>query len=107
MAKKLRARLRSRAGESISEVLIALLISSLGLVLLAGMISASVRMLQRNEENMTSYITGGNTLAAQPSQDKNGNVTLQYGSASNTVDVTYYETSVNGKTVISYKYKAG
>lgn len=104
MAKKLRDRLRSRAGESIGEVLVALLISVLGLMLLAGMIAASTRMVQRNRESMNAYIDGGNKLAEQSAQDGSGTVTLNYGgSASSTVNVSYYKTTVNGKTVISYK----
>ena len=48
-------KLKNRAGETISEVLIALLISSLGLVMLASLITASSRTIGRSREALEAY----------------------------------------------------
>lgn len=53
--KSLCRKLKSRAGETISEVLIALLISSLGLVMLAAMITASARTIGKSRETLEAY----------------------------------------------------
>ena len=45
-------KLRSRAGESIAEVMVALLISALGMSLLVGMIGASVRIIDNSTKAM-------------------------------------------------------
>ena len=45
-------KLRSRAGESIAEVMVALLISALGMSLLVGMIGASVRVIENSTRTM-------------------------------------------------------
>jgi Tfp pilus assembly protein PilV len=59
MKKKL---LKNNKGETITEVLVALLISVLSLTLLAGMISASVSMTDKSRKNITDYYTAENTL---------------------------------------------
>lgn len=55
MKKRITARLRSKAGESIAETLVALLISALALVMLAGAISSAARIIKESNvaaENM-------------------------------------------------------
>lgn len=53
--KKTKAKLRSKAGETIAEVLIALLISSLALVMLASMISATQSMIDKSKIKLEKY----------------------------------------------------
>lgn len=48
-------KLKSQVGESIAEVLIALLISSLALVMLASMISSTTSMVSRGKSAMKEY----------------------------------------------------
>ena len=48
-------KLRSRAGESIGETLIALLIAALALLMLAGAVSSASRIVTRNKAAMKSY----------------------------------------------------
>ena len=55
MSKKWREKLHSRAGETITEVLIALLVSALALTMLATMISSTVSMIQQSKESMKNY----------------------------------------------------
>ncbi len=53
---KLVNRLSSHRGETISEVLVASLVISLGMLLVATMISASFRILSREEKSYREYI---------------------------------------------------
>ena len=55
MKKKLLGRIRSQTGESIAEVLIALLISALALVMLASMISSTQSMVDKSKNKMKEY----------------------------------------------------
>ena len=74
MRERLLMKLRSSAGESISETLVALLIASLALVMLAGMISSTVSMVSRSEKTMEEYYAA--------------NDILETGSGSETVTIT-------------------
>ena len=51
-------KLKGQAGESITEILIALLISSFALIMLAGMITASSRSITSSSEAIESYYAG-------------------------------------------------
>ncbi len=50
-------KLRSTAGESIGETLIALLISALALVMLAGAVSSASNIITRSNDAMNDYYT--------------------------------------------------
>ena len=56
-------KLRSRAGETIAETLVALLVGTLALMILAGMISATARLVTRSEKKMDDYYAGYADLA--------------------------------------------
>ena len=62
MKPKLLKLLKSKAGESISEVLIALLISSLALVMLASMISSTNSMVGKSKSKMEEYYSQNEEL---------------------------------------------
>lgn len=55
----MKKKLRSRAGETISEVLVALLIASISLVMLAGMITASAHAIERSRKMLETYYEAG------------------------------------------------
>lgn len=55
--KKMLKKLRSTAGESIGETLIALLISALALVMLAGAVSSASNIITRSNDAMNDYYT--------------------------------------------------
>ena len=57
-------KLRSRAGESISETLIALLISALAIVMLAGAITAASSIVKKSRETLNSYYQENEKMAA-------------------------------------------
>ena len=55
MIERIRSKLRGRSGETIGETLVALLISSLALVMLAGAISAAARMVTISKTAVKEY----------------------------------------------------
>ena len=111
-------RLKSNKGESISEVLIALLVSALAIILLAGMINASTEMIQKSKAKMDKYVDAENGIVEQSADDPDtGSVTVVQGNGASPVKLTddapdagiqveYYTNSESGKnTVRSYKVK--
>ena len=56
-------RLRSQTGESITETLVALLIASLGLIILAGAISATSRVVLKTDHVLEEYYHQNNAVA--------------------------------------------
>ena len=62
MMKKLKSRLRSQKGESISEVLVAVLVSMVALTMLAMMITATTKMVIRSRTKMDEYVKSNNVL---------------------------------------------
>lgn len=107
-------KLKSKKGESISEVLIALLVSALAVVLLAGMINASTEMIQKSKNKMEKYVNAENGIVEQNADDPDtGRVTVQVNNQAakltddtpdTGIPVKYYTNSESGKyTVRSYK----
>ena len=122
MHEKLKRKLRSRAGESIAEVLVALLIAALAMATLAGMIGATYSMVEKSKTTMKSYVDANNGLVTQDSGGTDGKATLSItvgegstqtstpvkiseGDADDkTISVVYFSNSqISGKTVISYE----
>ena len=101
----MKAKLRGRAGESIAEVLVALLISAVALVMLASMISASTNMIQRSREQLAEYYAQNNVLTTQPTDGTAGKAKFvkKDGTATLSIDVKY---AINDKlgmgTVVAY-----
>lgn len=63
--KKMLKKLRSTAGESIGETLVALLISALALVMLAGAVSSASNIITRSNDAMNDYYTNIGTGETQ------------------------------------------
>ena len=75
MRKAMISRLHSRAGESIAEVLIALLISSLGMMMLAGMVSTSKTLVERSKTAFEDSVDKSNALTTgEASNSSSGTV---------------------------------
>ena len=94
--RQIRAKLHSQAGESIGETLIALLISALALVMLAGAISSAANVITRSNTQMSKYYQGDNDLA-EHTTTKKGPITI---TMTDTTDKTLTQTTVEG----TYKY---
>ncbi len=71
--KKLRAslskKLKGKAGESIAEVLIALLIAALALTMLASVITTAARTITKSKEQMDAYYTANEWLSVHSTTD--------------------------------------
>ena len=117
--KRIARKLKSRAGESLGEVLIALLIAALALTMLAAVISSSSKIITQSKKKMADYNTANEVLAAQETETKKLNITIKRttgesepftstGSAialtpgQTTNGIFYAENEVAGKPVISY-----
>ena len=107
---KLRAKLKSRAGETLAEVLIALLVSTVAVVMLASMITSSVKIILKSSETMKAYYE--DTSLISPAGDT-GSVTVKFGDGSDSTDsytlsAKFSETyKLGGKDIISYLPDAG
>jgi len=78
MLKRTMKKLRSCAGESIGETLIALLISALALLMLAGAVSSASKIVTRNKAAMEKYFGTDEEMsqkAIQAKWDGNKNIT--------------------------------
>ena len=105
-------KIKSQVGESIGEVLVALLISSIGLTLLAMMVSSSSRMVERSKSTVHNYVVQSNALEDQSGTGTTGK-TLSFSCDSTTkitddsddpINIEYYTNDVIGnQKVISYK----
>ncbi len=121
--KRVWKKLRSGRGESIAEVLVALLISAVALVLLASMISVSSSLVKKSRTAMEEYDEAGNRLNAMAAPEPGatgdeGKIKLTMGGdeikltpdqAINAIDgsisVYWYENTETGDTVIAYRLK--
>lgn len=114
--KRLR-KLKERKGESVAEALVSLVIASLGMVLLAGMITASVNLITESRDTISDYVTADNRLetregsalsgTASVKDDTGREMRLTDGDASSQIPVYYYSNTEIGSTpVISYRLKA-
>jgi hypothetical protein len=67
--KKLKHKLLNNTGETIAETLVALLISALALVMLAGAISSTAKMITTSDKKMGEYYSKDATLVSQSGTD--------------------------------------
>ena len=70
-------KLRSCAGESLTETLVALLISALALLMLAGAVTSATRVITRSKDKMTQYYAADAGLANRTAAGRSLNVELK------------------------------
>lgn len=106
LGKRMRRKLRSNAGESIGETLVALLISALALVMLAGAISSTANMITTSDAKMGEYYDGDDVLVQQSSGAVASSVTIQgTKTAAQTRNISCYTNAVfASKPVVAYQY---
>lgn len=74
------SKLKSASGESIAEVLVAVLISAMALVMLASMITASTSMIRAGDEKLKDYYDANELLSkADGAPDHTGSAVLSSG----------------------------
>ena len=99
-------KIKSQAGETIAEVLVALLISSVALVMLAGMIASTTNLVTRSKSKMEAYYAANEKLEKQ-NETEVPKLTIQILSTDNTVKVEVinipgFKNEVLGKPVYAY-----
>ena len=111
--RSIRNKLSSRAGETISETLISMLIASLALVMLAGAVSSAAAMITKSKDKLGDYYQENEKLvavapSASPSsptiviKEKNA-PTSEDKLSDQSVQVVYVENrTFSNKTVVSY-----
>ncbi len=116
MKKKVLKKLKSRGGETLAEVLIALLISALALTMLAGMVSVSGNLVLNSMDRMEEYVAAENDIVSYTASDSAvGSITLNMTGSGDlkitekcdvSLPVSFYKSRVIGKVaVVSYKVK--
>ena len=104
--KQIRKKLSSRAGESIAEALIAVLVIAVALTMLASMISATTNMVKTSEKKMDEYYTAS---AALENLDSDKTVKISFSSTSlgsiDSVTAIYEENRVLPEPVIAYRLR--
>lgn len=106
---RIRNKLGSSSGESISETLVALLISALALVMLAGVIAASSRIVTRSRESMSTYYDNCNEMvrmsAGSGSSTGSGRVAISGDGLASAVNgkVTYFKAKLGNSDVYYYR----
>lgn len=109
LGKQMRRKLRSNAGESIGETLVALLISALALVMLAGAISSTANMITTSAAKMGEYYDGDDVLVQQADSSGTASTITITGSdgTAQTRNVSCYTNSAfANKPVVAYQYAA-
>ncbi len=110
MLEKLRNKLNSHSGESISETLVALLIAALAMVMLAGAIGAASTIILGSRKKMKDYYdSNAGIVSMSSSETASGTITITDDSTSGKITITpinvtfYKNETFNQKTVVSYK----
>ena len=98
-----RARLRSRAGESLTETLVAVLIVSLASILLVSMVQGARRVISRSGSAYSDYITEHSDLAVKSDSMDSGKsdtdtITLEKNAASSDYSLSEIKEKVTVKT---------
>ncbi len=103
---KLRRKLHSQSGETIGETLIALLISSLALVMLASMITSTVNLVTESGTKMNTYYEVNTELENGGSgSEMNISITPEAGTGADIEEtVLYLENNTFKVSVIAYSY---
>ena len=101
--KRCKRKLRSRAGETLTETLVALLVAVIALAILAGMIMSSSNLIRNSRTRFDSYYEGNNALSSLENTVAGASVTISDGEndqrltdaqTKDAIDVRY---STNGK----------
>ena len=108
MKKSILKKLKNNKGESITEVLVALLISVISMTLLAGMIAASASMTEKSKKKIDDYYKAENSLEVE-AETELGTVNF-YDADSETVKISSDDIEVkisktNDESILAYSVK--
>ena len=101
-------KLRSRAGETITETLLSVLIGALALVMLAGAVSTASRVITTSRDKLNKYYDTTETVINKVYRDESpisGTVTIKSGdTVTDQVDINYdLNTEFGSMTIVVYK----
>ncbi len=99
MKARIRAKLRGGQGETLAEVLVALLIAALALTMLASVIATSSRMITQSKTTMKTYYDANDDLAKQTNSNADFSVTVLRVDSETETDTTDSVTLEPGKTL--------
>ena len=116
LQQRMKKKIKSNMGDSIAEVLIALLIAAVALVMLASMINASANMITRSATFMNNYYSTSNTLntktgaTSSDAPTKGIKVELTFPAeegatpqkATKTYSVLYQKEELQNETIVSF-----
>ena len=117
MLAAVRSKLRSRAGETLGETLVGLLVGALALVMLAGAISTSTRLVLRSKAKIDEYNATIEKVVTQTAVEESDDPAADSDYVSGTgkvflagdnlnvegVDIAYYQSNIiKGTPVIAY-----
>ena len=109
-ARRTRKKLKSQAGETLTETLVALLIAALALTMLAGAIASSFGVIQRGREKLDQYYTANEAadgVVKMSGDGTAGKVTLTDAEnqlSHGDINVSYYTNDkFNNMPVVAYK----
>lgn len=114
MKSKAIRKLKQKSGETLAEVLVAVLVGSLSLALFAAMVGSSVKIIDESNDKLKEYYSETNNTAQCLSTPTTGKVKLSISThilptpdgetGTEYVDVNYYTNSVYSDTpVITFK----
>lgn len=108
--KRLRKKLKSLSGETLTETLVALLIAALALTMLAGAIAASSNVINKSRDRLEKYYEANEAesgvVQRKGGSSVEGGITITAEDISpQTCDIAYYENDkFDNYPVIAYKY---
>ena len=110
-------KLRSRRGESLTEVLVSTLIAAVALTMLASMVATGARLVNQSRDRLAEYYEAGNGLAAQAPaaedpetielrlKDGSGAVVRLRADESKLEAYVFVNESLGGDGVTAYRWK--
>ena len=100
---------KNQSGETIAETLVALLISSIALMMLAGMINSTVNLVTKSEAKMGDYYKQNAELENSEASTDTFIIAIVPDDSSSKLDMSvegvHYQTNdIFSKTVVAYSY---
>ena len=111
MSGKIKNKLKSKKGETITETMVSVLIAAAAMILFASMITSSQRILKKSESIMDAYYTGMSSMEeamAKGGSVKNGTAAFVSGATSQKYRIGYkHGIDLSGDIAIQYASNHG
>ena len=108
ICRKLRKKITGSSGESLAEVMVAVLIIAVGLVLISSLVIASSRMVDKGGAKMNSIYTASNAMETRNASMSAGQLDIVSDkvtkNATSIISVKAYEYDAAGSTVKMISY---